>query len=675
MAQGWASRAATLRFAFNPRCPRMNILRRTTSFNLSVVLVGAALAIALVLPTPVHAVGIPKAYPVRDFFSNPEKAYFRLSADGRTLGFMQPVSVDGAPRRLNVFVQPLKGSQPIGEPRRLTAETARDISIYSWKGSDRILYVKDFGGDENFHLVSVDVKTGKVTDLTPGEKVRAELLDELRDDPHHILVTHNRRNAELFDVYRIDLRSGQETLVAKNPGDVVGWATDHAGRVRVAFRTDGLLNVVMYRATEADAFKPIISTDYKTEVSIASFSADNRRLFALSNRGRDKKALVSIDPARPDAEEVVFVHPEVDLGGATWSHRHKKITEANYVTARVERKFFDAATERIYQRIGAKAPGMEITLQSRTKAEDKFIVAAGNDRTPGARFIYDAKADSLSMLAEINPKIPAADMAPMKPISYKSRDGLTIHGYLTLPVGRDPKSLPCVVNPHGGPWARDVWGYNPEVQFLANRGYCVLQMNFRGSTGYGRQFWEASFGQWGLKMQDDITDGVQWLVQQGVADAKRVGIYGASYGGYATLAGVTFTPDLYAAAVNYVGVSNLFTFMNTIPPYWRTELVKLQEMVGHPERDKERLTRTSPALNAERIKTPLMVVQGARDPRVNKAESDQMVEALKVRGVDVPYLVKDNEGHGFRNEENQYEFYGAMESFLGKHLKPDAPRD
>jgi dipeptidyl aminopeptidase/acylaminoacyl peptidase len=585
------------------------------------------------------------------------------------------VSVDGAPRRLNIFVQPLKGSQPVGEPRRLTAESARDISNYSWKGSDRVLYVKDFGGDENFHLVSVDVKTGKVTDLTPGEKVRAELLDELRDDPHHILVTHNRRNAELFDVYRIDLRSGQEALVARNPGDVVGWATDHAGRVRVAFRSDGLLNVVMYRATEADEFEPIISTDYKTEVSIAAFSADNRRLFALSNRGRDKKALVSIDPARPDAEQVVFVHPEVDLGSATWSHRRKKITEASYVTARIERKFFDAATERIYQRIGAKAPGMEITLQSRTKAEDKFIVAAASDRTPGARYIYDARSDSLSMLAAINPKIPAADMAPMKPISYQSRDGLTIHGYLTLPVGREPRSLPCIVNPHGGPWARDIWGYNPEVQFLANRGYCVLQLNFRGSTGYGRQFWEASFGQWGLKMQDDITDGVQWLVQQGVADAKRVGIYGASYGGYATLAGVAFTPDLYAAAVNYVGVSNLFTFMNTIPPYWRTELVKLQDMVGHPERDKERLTRTSPALNAERIKTPLMVVQGARDPRVNKAESDQMVEALKRRGVDVPYLVKDNEGHGFRNEENQYEFYGAMESFLGKHLKPDAPRD
>ena len=310
-----------------------------------------------------------------------------------------------------------------------------------------------------------------------------------------------------------------------------------------------------------------------------------------------------------------------------------------------------------------------MTLQAATRAEDKFIVAAANDKTPGTRYVYDAKADTLAKLADINPWIPERDMAPTTPVSYTSRDGMKINGYLTLPVGRGDKNLPCIVNPHGGPWARDSWGYNPEVQFLANRGYCVLQMNFRGSTGYGRQFWEASFGQWGLKMQDDVSDGVQWLVQQGIADPKRVGIYGGSYGGYTTLAGVTFTPDLYAAAVDYVGVSNLFTFLTTIPAYWKPMLATMHAMVGHPEKDKERLTATSPALNTERIKTPLFIAQGARDPRVNKAESDQVVDALRKRGVEVQYMVKENEGHGFRNEENQFEFYDAMEAFLAKHLK------
>jgi dipeptidyl aminopeptidase/acylaminoacyl peptidase len=263
-------------------------------------------------------------------------------------------------------------------------------------------------------------------------------------------------------------------------------------------------------------------------------------------------------------------------------------------------------------------------------------------------------------------------MATVQPIRYTARDGLEIPGYLTLPVGRAAKNLPCVVNPHGGPWARDSWGFNPETQFLANRGYCVLQMNFRGSTGFGRAFWEASFKQWGLAMQDDVTDGVQWLVKQGIADPKRIAIYGASYGGYATLSGVTKTPDLYAAAINYVGVSNLFTFMNTIPPYWEPFRQQMYVMVGNPgdPADKARMTATSPALNADKIKTPLLVAQGARDPRVNKAESDQIVAALRGRGVDVDYIVKDNEGHGFANEENRFEFYAAMERFLAKHLKP-----
>jgi dipeptidyl aminopeptidase/acylaminoacyl peptidase len=261
-------------------------------------------------------------------------------------------------------------------------------------------------------------------------------------------------------------------------------------------------------------------------------------------------------------------------------------------------------------------------------------------------------------------------MARAQPVQYKSRDGLTINGYLTLPLGRPAKNLPVIVNPHGGPWFRDSWGYNPEVQFLANRGYAVFQMNFRGSTGFGRKFWEASFKQWGRTMQDDITDGVNWLIKEGIADPKRIGIYGGSYGGYATLAGVTMTPDLYAAAVNYVGVSNMFTFMSTIPPYWEPMRDMIYEMVGHPEKDKELLRSVSPVFLVDKIKTPILVAQGARDPRVNKAESDQIVEALRKRGVTVEYIVKDNEGHGFANEENQFEFYEAMERFFAQHLKP-----
>lgn len=619
------------------------------------------------------AAPVPPQIPLRDFFRNIDRGYFRVSGDGRTLGFMQPaVGDDGKTKRLNIFVQPLEGSLPVGEPRQLTFESARDISNYFWKGGDTLLYAKDFGGDENFHVVAVDAASGKITDLTPFDGVRAAVLDDLPEDPQHILVQHNQRDKRAFDVWRVDVKTGVQTLVAQNPGNIVGWQTDHTGAVRIGVASDGVNNTLVYRATESEPFQPLLTTDFRTQVNPQFFDAANAKFYAISNRGRDKAALVLIDPTKPDAEELIYAHPQVDLDSAAWSRVRQTLAVAAYNVDKPGRHYFDAETRRMFERLEQKLPGNSLVLQSATLAEDKYIVAAFNDRTQGARYLYDAKADSLSLLGEISPWLAPQQMAAMQPIRYTARDGLQIPGYLTLPVGREAKNLPCVINPHGGPWARDSWGFNPEVQFLANRGYCVLQMNFRGSTGFGRAFWEASFKQWGLAMQDDVTDGVQWLFDQGIADPKRIAIYGASYGGYATLSGVTKTPDLYAAAVNYVGVSNLFTFMNTIPPYWEPFRQQMYAMVGNPENpaDKARMTATSPALNADRIRTPLLVAQGARDPRVNKAESDQIVQALRARGVDVEYMVKDNEGHGFANEENRFEFYGAMERFLAKHLKP-----
>ncbi|MDH5856285.1 S9 family peptidase [Lampropedia aestuarii] len=606
--------------------------------------------------------------PLRDFFRNPEQAAFRLSDDGRTLGFMKPASVDGQPARMNIFVQALDGSSLVGEARQLTQESARDIAGYFFKGNDVVLFQKDFGGDENFHVLAVNVHTGKVTDLTPFEQVRAGIEDDLEDDPDHILIGHNHRNPEVFDVYRVNIHTGEAVRVAENPGNIVGWATDHAGKVRAATTTDGLHTSLLYRDSEAEEFRPLITTDYRTSVSPAFFSFDNQQLYLMSNRGRDKVAFVRIDPAQPDVEELIYSTEEVDLASVAYSSKRKVITVAAYETDKVQLHFFDDNSRALYDKLKAQLPGYEVSLQSHNKDETLFVVAAHNDRTAGSRYLYDASSDSLTKLADINPLIPEAEMAQMQPIHYTSRDGLTIHGYLTLPKGVDPKNLPIIVNPHGGPWARDSWGYNPEVQFLANRGYGVLQINFRSSTGYGRAFWEAGFGQWGLAMQDDITDGVAWLIEQGVADPKRIAIYGASYGGYATLAGITFTPDLYAAAVDYVGVSNLFTFMGTIPPYWKPMLTMMQDMVGDPVKNKDRLTATSPALHVDKITTPLFIAQGAQDPRVNKAESDQVVEALRQRGVEVEYMVKDNEGHGFHNDENKFEFYEAMERFLAQHL-------
>lgn len=625
-----------------------------------------------VVPEGIASAPVPPVYPIETFFRNPARGFFRLSDKGSMLGFMEPVSIDGQPTRMNIFVQALDGSRPVGQAQRVTAETERDISGYFWKGEHTVIYEKDFNGDENFHILAVDTKTGAVTDLTPFEGVRASIEDDLEDDPDHMLISHNGRNAEVFDVYRVNIRSGKLELVAENPGNIIGWQTDHAGRVRGGIASDGLYTVLLYRDDEHGPFRPLIQTDFRTTVSPQFFDFDDVGLYALSNRGRDKLALVRIDPAQPDQEQLVFQHIDVDLDGAGYSRLRKVLTVAAYQTDKPGYHFFDELSRERHLRLMRHLPGYDIAYQSSTHDENKFIVAAYNDRTPGSRYIYDAQLDSLDKLADINPDLPEEHMAIVRPIQYQSRDGLAINGYLTLPLGRSPRNLPCVVNPHGGPWARDGWGFNPEAQFLANRGYAVLQMNFRGSTGYGRAFWESSFGQWGLAMQDDITDGVQWLIDQGIADPARIAIYGGSYGGYATLAGITYTPELYAAAIDYVGVSNLLTFLNTIPPYWKPMLEKMHQMVGHPETDRQRLEATSPALNADRIKTPLLIAQGAHDPRVNKDESDQMVAALKARGIEVEYIVKDNEGHGFHNDENKFEFYHRMSAFLDAHLKPDA---
>jgi dipeptidyl aminopeptidase/acylaminoacyl peptidase len=351
------------------------------------------------------------------------------------------------------------------------------------------------------------------------------------------------------------------------------------------------------------------------------------------------------------------------------SRKRKKITGVSYTTDKRHQVFFDKEREELQKKLEAKLPkGQEIVVNGISRDETRVIVRVYSDRTMGSVWFYDRTKDQIQKLADLGDWLKADEMAEMKPIKYQSRDGKTIHGYLTLPIGVEAKNLPVVINPHGGPWARDRWGFNPQVQFLANRGYAVLQMNFRGSTGYGREFWTASFKQWGLTMQHDITDGVNWLIKEGIANPKKIGIYGASYGGYATLAGLAFTPDVYACGVDYVGVSNIFTLLETMPAYWELGRKMMYEMIGNPETEKELLTAASPLFHADKIKSPLFVAQGANDPRVKQAESDQIVEALKKRGIDVPYMVKDNEGHGFHNEENKFDFYAAMEEFLAKHL-------
>ncbi|WP_342533392.1 S9 family peptidase [Lysinibacillus sp. FSL K6-0057] len=600
-----------------------------------------------------------KEISVEDFMKNPGNFGYELSPDGNYITFSSAWE-----NRSNVFVKKMNDDS---EPVRVSNSKDRDVAGFFWKDNN-LLYLKDKGGDENFHIYSTTFNGAEEKDLTPYPNVTVGILSGLQGVKDEILIMMNKEDATVFDVYKLNVKTGETTHVAKNPGNITSWLADRNGNVRIAVASDGVEGTILYRDSEKDEFKPFIEMEAGDEVMPLAFSKDNQYIYATSNKGRDKVEVVKYD--LKGNEEVIMSNDQVDVSGVLYSAEHDKLLYGAYITDKPHYQFFDENFEKLFRKIQSKlnVHESELGINDYNKEMTKFIVSVSSDTVYGKYYYYDSTTDELTELATLSPWLNPNELAEMHPISYKSRDGLTINGYLTLPKNKEVKDLPLIVNPHGGPWARDMWGFNPEVQLLANRGYAVLQVNFRSSTGYGKEFLQAGNKQWGLKIQDDITDGVQWAIDQGIADPDRIGIYGASFGGYATLAGITYTPDLYAAAVDYVGVSNIFTLLNTIPPYWETMRNMFYERVGHPEKDKELLTAVSPVFHADKIKTPLFVAQGANDPRVNKAESDQIVEALRARGVDVEYMLKDNEGHGFANEENRIEFYNAMVKFFDSHL-------
>ena len=606
---------------------------------------------------------IAKQIPLEDFFKNPEKSSYQISPNGSFYSYMGPYK-----NRMNIFIQKIGDSSAT----QLTFEEKRDISGYFWPNNEQLVFLKDDAGDENFHLFGVDIDGSNPISFTDFDGVKAQIIDDLPDQKDFIIIGLNKRNKQVFDPYRLNLKSGKISILAENPGNIQGWMFDHEGKLRIATAiVDGVNTSLLYRDSEQEEFKTIVTTNFKEGFSPQFFTFDNKNIIGTSNLGRDKSVVIELDPSTGKEVKELYGNEDYDVGGVAYSRKRKVITAAYYNSWKSERHFFDQQSKALFEKVQNHLPGYEISVSGMSDDENIFIIRTYSDKSLGAYFIYNAKEDNLDKIVEVSPWIDENEMSNQLPISYNSRDGLKINGYLTLPKGYDmenAKDLPVVINPHGGPWARDEWGFNPEIQFLANRGYAVLQMNFRGSVGYGRKFWEASFKKWGREMQDDITDGTQWLIDQGIADKKRIAIYGGSYGGYATLMGLVKEPQLYAAGVDYVGVSNMFTFMKTIPPYWEPMLEMMYEMVGDVEKDSAMLREVSPVFHVDKIKAPLFIAQGANDPRVNVDESDQMVKAMKEKGIEVEYLVKDNEGHGFRNEENKFDFYRAMEKFLSIQL-------
>ncbi len=626
----------------------------------------------------------PGDIPLEDFFLNPTKTDFKISPDGSVLAYLSPQN-----KRMNIFIQDL----PSGNPRMLTNFSDRDVANFEWGNNRTIVFLKDNGGDENFLLYAMNIDNAEIKTVTPSG-TRAAIVDLLEEDDEHIAFSCNIKDPAMSDLFKLNLKSLQYEMIARNPGNVTNWIFDHSGKLRLATATDGV-NSEILKLVSGEIWAPILSLDFRESVTPLFFDFKNINIYCASNLKRDKSAIVLLDlektmntpamrpsPVPPSLDsdpalvieederikEVIFEHPDVDVYDLNFSRKRQTITTVVYQTDKMQRVILDKLTKIIMSDLEQKLPkGMLFDVVSMDLEESRWIVRTMSDKSLGAYYYYEVDGGKLVKLEELSQWLDPSLMAEMKPISFESRHGEIIHGYLTLPRGIET-NIPVIVNPHGGPWARDSWGFEPEVQFLASRGYGVLQINYTGSTGYGRRFWEKGFKQWGQLMQDDISDGVAYLLNNKIAVEGRVGIYGGSYGGYATLAGLAFTPELYACGIDYVGVSNLFTFLENIPPYWQPYREMLYEMVGDPNSDYAMMEAVSPALHADRIKAPLLIAQGAKDPRVKKLESDQIVEALKKRGVKVEYIVEPEEGHGFHNEENRFKFYRAMESFLRLHL-------
>ncbi|HKR08867.1 MAG TPA: S9 family peptidase, partial [Gemmatimonadaceae bacterium] len=634
-----------------------------------------ALAIAFTTPAvaPAQNGKLPPLIDRELFFGNPEISGAQISPDGRYISFLKPYK-----DTRNIWVKGV--NDPWTSAKLITNDTKRPVTQYFWSRDGKyILYVQDQGGDENFNVYAVDpaaaVATGNevpaARNLTEAKGVRAIIYAVPRNDPNTMYVGINDRDKAWHDLYKLNIATGEKTLLKQNTERVAGWVFDNAGNLKLAVRTTDKGDTEILRV-DPNGFTQVYSCDVFETCNPLQFDAANDKVYMETNKGTpDLTRLVLFDP-NTKSEQLVESDPlnRVDFGAATFSEVTNKLVATAYVDDRTRVYFKDPQWEKDYQLLKSKLPGKEINITSTTRDENLWMVVASSDREPGERYLYDRTTKKLTFLYRIFDQLPRQSLAPVKAISYKSSDGLVIPAYLTLPVGVPAKNLPLVAWIHGGPWGRDTWGYNPYAQFFANRGYAVLQPNFRASTGYGKKFLNAGNNEWGQKMQDDITEGVRYLISQGIVDPKRVGIAGGSDGGYATLAGLAFTPDVYAAGVSYVGPSNLITLLNSIPPYWESIRTIFNQRMGNPntEAGKAQLVRQSPLNSANRIKAPLLVVQGANDPRVNKAESEQIVTALRDRGSPVEYLLAPDEGHGFARPINNLAMFAATEKFFAKHL-------
>lgn len=594
-------------------------------------------------------------------FGNPVKTSPQISPNGKMMSYIAPLN-----NVLNIWVGDINSE----DYKVVTKDTNRGILNYFWaQDNQHILYLQDKDGNENWRLYAVDLKSGEIKDFTPFEEVQVQVLAHNKHFPDDILIAMNKDNPHVHDIYHLNLKNSQINKVAENPGNIASWEVDTNLKVRgamVATEEGGF--ELMVRDTEESEWKNIISWEMEDSLNSGAvlFSKDGEYIYVRDSKDFNTGRLKKIN-LKTGESSVIIEDPEYDVSDIMIHPDTYEIQMVSFTKAKNEHTIFDESIRDDVDKISKLNPG-DFMIYDRDDSDKTWLIGYTNDNTPVAFYAYDRETKQGKFLFYSKPDLANYQLASMKPISFTSRDGLTIHGYLTMPVGKEEQVAPMVLNVHGGPWHRDTWGYNPEAQWLANRGYACLQVNFRGSTGYGKSFLNAGDREWGGKMHDDLIDAVEWAIKNGYTERDKVAIYGGSYGGYAALVGATFTPDTFTCAIDVVGPSSIITLINTIPAYWSTFLNNFKKRVGDPETEEEFLKSRSPLFKVDNIKIPMLIAQGANDPRVKQSEAEQIVDAMKSKGIDHEYLLFPDEGHGFVKPENRIKFYSHAEKFLAKHL-------
>ncbi len=604
--------------------------------------------------------GLPPLVPREVLFGNPEKTSPQISPDGKRLAYLAPVN--GV---LNVWVKTIG----IDDAHPVSNDIDRGIRSYGWAYNNKhLLYIQDKKGDENWHIYRVDIATQETVDLTPFEGVYASFCALHKDFPDEILIVMNKENPQLFDVYHLNITTGELTLREKNPGNIESWIADRKLQVRAVktFNPDGGVSLLIRDSSNGE-WKIAITWDFADAMyaGVYGFSHDGRKLYLRDSFEANTACLVEYDCASGN-RRILAQDPIFDVGGYVADCNDKPLAVC-MEKERIEWAALDGKFQSTLQAMLRVDEG-DLIISNKSDDDRYWVIGFMRDNQSTKFYLFDQLTGKAEFLFVVRPVLNNYQLASMEPISFIARDGLKIYGYLTCPVGMSCENLPLVLCVHGGPWSRDTWGADPEAQWFANRGYACLQVNFRGSTGYGKAFLNAGNREWGAKMHDDLIDAVNWAVLQGIADPKKIAIFGGSYGGYAALVGATFTPDVFCCAVDIVGPSNLITLLSSIPPYWVSFKKQFDVRLGDPEKDAEFLMSRSPLFKVENIKIPMLIAQGAHDPRVKQAEADQIVEAMKAKGLAYEYVLFEDEGHGFAKTENRLKFYGIAEAFLAKHL-------